>query len=217
MLVRQCAATGELQQHLIRAGWSRGVAQWGVLGQWTAVACSDGFMEEESFPFMNNHSSSPKRQQKVTLHQSASLETLPHATTVGASFILDDNDNTDIHDKHEEEETTQPFILTAGKFKTTPQQNKKYSSSRKRKMQHYTQANAFVHNARGGRVLNDDAALAVWSVDAMCIVMDQLYRARNVSNQPLSFVENLTAPMYVSSANMPPSAKQAVSGPSGSS
>ena len=47
-----------------------------------------------------------------------------------------------------------------------------------------------MHNARGGRVLNDDAALAAWSVDAIRVVRDQLYRARNVSNQPLPFVQN---------------------------
>ena len=33
VLARRCAAIGELQQHLLRAGWSRGVAQWGVLGK----------------------------------------------------------------------------------------------------------------------------------------------------------------------------------------
>jgi len=215
VLARRCAAIGELQQHLIRAGWSRGVAQWGVLGQWTAVAGGDGLMEEESFPFMNNPSSSPERQQKVSLNRSASLETLPHATTVGASFILDDNANIDIHDNNHEEEETK-FIFTADKFNTSSR-NKKYSSSRKRKVQHYTQANVFVHNARGGRVLNDDAALAAWSVDAIRVVRDQLYRARNVSNQPLPFVQNWTAPMHVSTTNMPPSVKRTVSGPTGSS
>jgi hypothetical protein len=29
VLARRCAAVGELQQHLLRAGWHRGVAQWG--------------------------------------------------------------------------------------------------------------------------------------------------------------------------------------------
>lgn len=40
VLARRCAVIGELQQHLLRAGWQRGVAQWGVLGQgglWTAI------------------------------------------------------------------------------------------------------------------------------------------------------------------------------------
>ena len=45
VLARRCAAIGELQQHLLRAGWQKGVAQWGVLGQggeWANVAGADG-------------------------------------------------------------------------------------------------------------------------------------------------------------------------------
>jgi hypothetical protein len=34
VLARRCAAVGELQQHLLRAGWHRGVAQWG--GTWVS-------------------------------------------------------------------------------------------------------------------------------------------------------------------------------------
>lgn len=40
VLARRCATVGDLQQHLLRAGWQRGVAQWGVLGdggEWAAV------------------------------------------------------------------------------------------------------------------------------------------------------------------------------------
>lgn len=33
VLARRCATLGELQQHLLRAGWQRGVAQWGMLGR----------------------------------------------------------------------------------------------------------------------------------------------------------------------------------------
>ena len=33
VLARRCATIGELQEHLLRAGWRKGVAQWGVLGQ----------------------------------------------------------------------------------------------------------------------------------------------------------------------------------------
>lgn len=45
VVARRCAAIGQLQQHLLRAGWQKGVAQWGVLGQggqWAAVAGFDG-------------------------------------------------------------------------------------------------------------------------------------------------------------------------------
>jgi hypothetical protein len=50
VLARRCAAIGELQTHLLRAGWQRGVAQWGVLGQgdqWAAVAGFDGSVEND--------------------------------------------------------------------------------------------------------------------------------------------------------------------------
>ncbi|GKY95578.1 hypothetical protein MPSEU_000519100 [Mayamaea pseudoterrestris] len=46
ILARRCASIGELQTHLLRAGWHKGVAQWGVLGdggQWAAVSGFDGF------------------------------------------------------------------------------------------------------------------------------------------------------------------------------
>lgn len=29
VLARRCATIGDLQQHLLRAGWQRGVGQWG--------------------------------------------------------------------------------------------------------------------------------------------------------------------------------------------
>lgn len=36
VLARRCAVIGEVQQHLLRAGWHCGVAQWAVLHGWTA-------------------------------------------------------------------------------------------------------------------------------------------------------------------------------------
>jgi hypothetical protein len=55
VLARRCAAIGELQQHLLRAGWQKGVAQWAVLGQgaeWAAVAGFDGaMMDSEQLSF----------------------------------------------------------------------------------------------------------------------------------------------------------------------
>lgn len=51
VLARRCAAIGDLQQHLLRAGWQRGVAQWGVLGEggeWATVAGFDGSMPVEA-------------------------------------------------------------------------------------------------------------------------------------------------------------------------
>ena len=50
VLARRCIAIGDLQQHLLRAGWQQGVAQWGVLGEggdWAAVSGFDGTMATE--------------------------------------------------------------------------------------------------------------------------------------------------------------------------
>jgi len=51
VLARRCNSIGELQQHLLRAGWQRGVAQWGVLGQgeqWAPVAGFDATAQDDS-------------------------------------------------------------------------------------------------------------------------------------------------------------------------
>mmetsp|Transcript_14644 Transcript_14644/g.22880 ORF Transcript_14644/g.22880 Transcript_14644/m.22880 type:complete len:862 (-) Transcript_14644:1428-4013(-) len=50
VLARRCAAIGDLQQHLLRAGWQEGVAQWGVLGQGAQFAPTggDGTMDDNS-------------------------------------------------------------------------------------------------------------------------------------------------------------------------
>lgn len=45
VLAQRCASVGELQQHLWRAGWQRGVAHWGVIGEgwkWATVVGEDG-------------------------------------------------------------------------------------------------------------------------------------------------------------------------------
>mmetsp|Transcript_14324 Transcript_14324/g.21697 ORF Transcript_14324/g.21697 Transcript_14324/m.21697 type:complete len:833 (+) Transcript_14324:561-3059(+) len=47
VLARRCSSIGELQQHLWRAGWQSGIAQWGVLGQeFAAVIGGQGIDEQ---------------------------------------------------------------------------------------------------------------------------------------------------------------------------
>jgi len=63
VLARRCAAIGELQEHLLRAAWQKGVAQWGVLGQggqWAAVAGFDGVMGDEPVTSKAGHVGSRK-------------------------------------------------------------------------------------------------------------------------------------------------------------
>lgn len=50
VLARRLMAIGELQHHLLRAGWQRGVAHWGFLGEggnWAAVDGTDGRMGDD--------------------------------------------------------------------------------------------------------------------------------------------------------------------------
>ena len=50
VLTRRLSAIGELQHHLLRAGWQRGVAHWGFLGEggnWAAVDGTDGRMQDD--------------------------------------------------------------------------------------------------------------------------------------------------------------------------
>ena len=53
VLARRCSSIGELQQHLWRAGWQSGVAQWGILGQGSEFAAviggGHGETEEQSY------------------------------------------------------------------------------------------------------------------------------------------------------------------------
>lgn len=49
VLARRCAVIGEIQQHLWRANWQRGVAEWGMLGgDWAAVMLEHGDMTTDA-------------------------------------------------------------------------------------------------------------------------------------------------------------------------
>lgn len=76
VLARRCAAVGELQQHLLRAGWQRGVARWGVLGQggqWAAVAGFDGTM-------MDDMPESPRRRMSSDTLDHSYSQKIPSST-----------------------------------------------------------------------------------------------------------------------------------------
>lgn len=58
VLARRCASIGEMQQHLWRASWTKGVADWGMLGtltggEWVAVVGGDGGMDDMGFSERN--------------------------------------------------------------------------------------------------------------------------------------------------------------------
>jgi len=78
VLARRCAAIGDLQQHLLRAGWQRGVAQWGVLGQGAQFAPTggDGAMDDNS-SHSQDRLSTPVSQGIVDMEATAIIGTAP--------------------------------------------------------------------------------------------------------------------------------------------
>lgn len=163
VLARRCAAIGELQQHLLRAAWQKGVAQWGVLGQggqWAAVAGFDGAMGDE--PMAPKLSSSSSSSHTESRRLSSDIDQLsrpappsPHVGLMRAESIqsvVDTDPNSSFY---------------------------------------YGHAHVSVRRSDGGEIMTDDPALAAWSVDAMRIIRDQLLRAGN-GLIPLPRIENWT-------------------------
>lgn len=154
VLARRCAAIGELQQHLLRAGWQKGVAQWGVLGQgrgqWANVAGADGAIQEEP---PKKVTEDPRRNSNRRLSTATGLESLPlpEATITADRHHLPQDPNVVLYYGHT--------------------------------------SNINVRKTIGGSVVVDDAALAAWSVDAIWLVRDQLYRA-SIGLVQLPFLEN---------------------------
>ena len=149
VLARRCSAIGELQQHLWRAGWQTGVAQWGVLGQggqWAAVAGFDGEMKNDSTHKI-------KRAPSQEFHDLSVLQ----SPRVGLLAREDSSGRRNVfrEESIEEEE---------------PSDTKAW---------YYGHSQVFVKNQDGGKIESDDPALAAWSVDAMRLVRKQLYRASN--------------------------------------
>ena len=86
VLARRCASIGDLQQHLLRAGWQRGVAQWGVLGEggeWAAVAGFDGTMSED----LRFHRISSIELNDVAPPQDSKIDDLPHKPSSNVSNL----------------------------------------------------------------------------------------------------------------------------------
>ena len=122
VLARRCAVIGELQQHLWRASWQKGVAAWGMLGggvggEWTSVVGEFGHVDnDDSF----SRSNPPP-----------SMKIFNHSNLIGTN----------------------------------------------------------VSNSPGGTIVVDEDAMVRWSVDAMQVIRDQLYRAcRDVEELP--YVDN---------------------------
>jgi hypothetical protein len=154
VLARRCASIGELQQHLLRAGWQRGVAQWGVLGQggqWAAVAGFDGTIVEEA------EGSTTRSNRRMS---SAIGDISPIERQMSSDL------SETVFDRRAQPHTSSRVGQTDSRYANTPDPS--------------SAANIFVRNRDGGGIYIDDPAfLTRWSIDAIQLVRDQLNRAAN--------------------------------------
>ncbi|KAL3919142.1 MAG: hypothetical protein SGILL_003901, partial [Bacillariaceae sp.] len=167
VLARRLSTIGELQQHLLKSGWQRGVAQWGFLGEggdWAAISGADGRMEDAtestSIRARWRTNGGMKYDEEATVGepilpepyrlQRKTSEKLLHPTPV----------------KHE-----LPIPAPTSKTSSLPQRSQHHNQL------YYT--NLFVKKKDGGQISKDSTALAEWSVDAILLVRNQLFRAAN--------------------------------------
>ena len=156
VLARRCSSIGELQQHLWRAGWQSGVAQWGILGQGSefAAVIGGGYGEIEE---QNNHE------------------------------LLNNNNNTSTQSLHCKRKH---FFFSPIRGDRDMLNKERGGKKNHREGSDYT-VDSLLHvmNKKGGKIMQNDSALAAWSIDAIRVVRDQLYNAGN-GVEPLPCYEN---------------------------
>jgi hypothetical protein len=164
VLARRCAAIGELQEHLLRAGWQRGVAQWGVLGQggqWAPVAPGiiDGSGESSSSP-----SASTSRKDNTTAQQ--------REQTIGGHRHCPMDDDSESRFDFDDTVPMGSSQISTSEPTRRPQQAGSSSAARS--------ARIVVRKRDGGGIFVDDTSFLVkWSVEAILLVRKQLARAGN--------------------------------------
>jgi hypothetical protein len=161
-LARRCSAIGELQQHLLRAGWHRGVAQWGCLGEgehWATVA---GFVSGNVETALDEGNA-----------RSGNLDVPSESRDSQLSF----KDETE-EPRQELPSTLDSSFRSPGILKRTISNLGDHSGLRNElKDGIYGYGNVFVTNASDGRIFTDDSSLAEWSIDAILLVRTHLNRA----------------------------------------
>ena len=169
VLARRCSTIGELQQHLLRAGWQRGVAQWGVLGeggQWAQVAGCKGAMERDLSQLPDTTAS---------IRDSAYLRRLSSEFDQSSLHVAEAPNHEGLRSP-----SMQPTISNLGEH-VKGQDNEKEA--------YYGHGNVFVNNTADGTIFADDSALAEWSIDAILLIRSQLNRAGN-GKIKLPFADN---------------------------
>jgi hypothetical protein len=175
VLARRCTTIGDLQQHLLRAGWQRGVAQWGVLGdggEWAAVAGFDGRMPSQD---LGGTSIEVEQTHSSTDHSIGATPLRKNRMPRVSSELSDMHLPPPALEGHE-----LPRRAPISKVSHLPQQRRENSL-------YY--ANVNVAQNPGGQIVVDNPALAEWSVDAISIIRRQLHRAAN-GKINLPFAEN---------------------------
>jgi hypothetical protein len=188
VLARRCAAVGELQQHILRAGWQRGVAQWGMLGhggQWAAVAGFDGSIPEAPYTLSqhSNHKSDvdsvPPLPSEVSSSKTPPLERIlqrEHSDSERALLIEDSLRSPEISRKISAEATRFGLPRSSSRVGLGGTNVTDAHKMRRRT----SQAQIFVGKKHGGGIFIDDPEfLAEWSVEAISLVRRHLFRAGN--------------------------------------
>ena len=206
VLARRCAAIGELQQHLLHAGWQRGVAQWGVLGQgghwWAQVAPGfDGSIQpEEEFESIPPPPPQPMPQEQESFPPTTSNMPGPGGAA-SRQRDLDDADPGMIRETSSGSSLNRTPVVSDGEGNESRSsgrqsltcirqgQSHKLSSKLGRIPSKHESTNdlkrglggdVHVRNRDGGGTFVDDPLfLAKWSVDAIALVRRQLNRASN--------------------------------------
>jgi len=182
---------GELQQQLLRAGWHRGVAQWGVLGQggqiFAPVAGFDGGMPPENVggpPLvderMYNRDGSSDNLQGVRAEELFSPEFSIHKTPTPAttSAVRQTSDNSETGEVNLKIASDVDRLLMSSSRVGVNDSAYPYIDGGV--FRRSSQAQVYAGKKHGEGIFVDDPAfLAEWSVEAIALVRRLLFRAGN--------------------------------------
>lgn len=195
VLARRCAAVGELQQHLLRAGWHRGVAQWGVLGQggqWAPVAGFDGSMPESDTAGEDDENMKETLSLAGRQDEPFSPELSVHKTPPPppASALRQTSDNSDaggveISANQKLKQDVDRLLMSSSRVGANESSYRGGQTSRR-----HSQAEVLVGKRHGEGIFVDDPNfLAEWSIEAIALVRRHLFRAGN-GKIPIPFETN---------------------------
>ena len=190
VLARRCAAIGELQTHLLRAGWQQGVAQWGVLDQFQTVSGVDGSIRDDDKGTLlrrqTPETTSDLRQLSITRqaknhiskvtdpHSDYPLSPSPPPPPLTSPVPLSQQSLDDSH---------HPGVMSTSSTSSTNRGFRRSSShvgGGKADVIGTPSAHVLVHKGDGEGLYTDHPDfVAEWTVDAITLVRRHLYRASN--------------------------------------